>query len=487
MYFLNTICTHVFGFSTSPLQSLTVTVIPSSALRIVPIGIVAALVIVGAALSMVIRLWQPQPLAAFIPASRTAALFSGMPRDTLASFADLYPILRSLPSLPQETDIALLTTPTGSLTWVASSPSEEHPLPASNIRIGRQQFLAADPSVEHLLTARGDDVLAQSPAHMNAMENIPARTHTVWLQRDDLQALLPENVLLALAAVGTVRGPLLLRVTPGGASLRVPMDALPMGREAPDALPRLAPPPDAVFSLSAPEQLMDRALVPLSPDRREILRGMLSARARELAGKDVSFPYDLLPLLQEPAIIAFGGRSGTGVALAFALSTSLPTRGEAEHRLESLHESFRRQLQSSRVLRRTLEKGIESATLQIDPSNVLDVRSAQGGWTVRATQEREGSRALMSAVRGREIVLGNDPAWVEQFLQNAATIDLPRSRGVLVAGGILRAGALGDLVGEKASPVWTVLRGNAGSDVGWSIAADGSTATLAVEFPQHLP
>lgn len=290
----------------------------------------------------------------------------------------------------------------------------------------------------------------------------------------------PAQLPTVLRPLITQSGAMLLTLQPNAARLRIPGRTVLRGPLASRSLPLLSPAPDVLVALPSPRAAIEAALASMSERDRAIAQGLLAKQAQEMLEGEWSWNYDILPLLSGETILAMDTGSD-----AFLLrgTTSDPRR--VKEILGSVHDHLRSELTGTAVMERTLDRGFTSAVLRSDPSQVIDRQESVGGWSVRETR---GRRSLLSAVRGREFLIGNQEEWLRQMIgADASTtgrIDLP---GIPAAAGSISTSLLRRLF-EHADPQWATLLmqletmrgGGANAGIRWSLESDGQGGRLSL-------
>lgn len=424
--------------------------------------------IIAGAFLLVIRLWQPQSLASFVPAEGTALFLRNPTENDLQTLGSAFPILRTLPALPAQSEVAVIGE-----RWVASSLVEEHPLPSSNIQIGRQEFLASDPSLEAELN-KNTNRLRSSRDFSALMNTVETDARTVYIAKKD-DTLLPRAVNVLLRGIAAEDDPLLVTMESGGTvRLRIKSDLSGLAA-APSSLSTLSPAPVVSLTGGNPGAMLSSFLT-----QNVGIRGLLSARMHEVLGEDWSLEYDVLPLLDSPAQLHL--RWNPDGTLRFLLDMEVKSRHAVNLRLAELHDSFRSRLTGATVARRTLEKNLRSAVLQSDPSHVEDATVLKNEWTVRTTGELGGSRVLLSAQRPRRLILSNDTGWMEQITTGTAATPLP-ARARLLAGGGMDRDLWMPMIAAH-TPLWSLASGSSkeAPRLHWTLEEAPGVLTLAI-FP----
>lgn len=274
----------------------------------------------------------------------------------------------------------------------------------------------------------------------------------------------PAQLPAILRPLITQSGTMLLTLQPNAARLRIPGRTVLSGPLALRSLPLLSPAPDVLIALRSPRSAIEAAFAGITEAERAIAQGLLAKRAQEMLEGEWSWTYDILPLLSGETILAVDA-GGSAFLIRGMMMTDARRVKEI---LATVHDHLRSELTGTAVMERTLDRGFTSAVLRSDPSQVIDRQESVGGWSVRETREaasdsaagEEGSRttrSLLSAVRGREFLIGNQESWLRQMISAGAPagrIDLP---GIPVAAGTISPALLRRLLFEHADPEWSTL------------------------------
>jgi hypothetical protein len=440
--------------------------------RILVLSLVGSLIVAVGAIAAVIALWQPARLEAIVPAELTHALFSSVTREDLRVFSDEFPVLRNVPPFEGRLDAAVIGLPAGPEGWILSQVHKEMPLPDVNGDYNGQHVLLSDPSVMAMMTGDGER-LRSSTSFRHLSSALPLTTSRIYLRENAPTATnaLPPLLRPFVRASGALM--LSLRTEGPRTIATLGIYGQSLGKNAtPPPLPLLTPPPETSVLLGNPAALLETGLQSLPAHEQMIRRGQLTRMASDLLGTEGSFDYDLLPLLLSPAGLHWSKE-------AFLFSGSMESSSTARETLAHLHDRFRSTLLGSTVVSRSFDKDFTSDIMKSDPSAVEDVTQTRGGWLVRITRQGAAS-ALMSASHGREFVLSNNEAWLNQMIV-AGRITLPGS--AVAAGGQLGPSSIEGMVGSAlTTPSWawmgSVLPLRQG--ILWSAASDGQGITLSL-------
>ncbi len=453
--------------------------------RILILSLIGSGIILAGTMIGILALWQPRSLDAFLPQPQTLALLENATREDIRVFIAQYPALQTVPVYGGAMDVGVVTLPDARQGWVLSTTTKDAPLPSSNLRIGRQNFLMSDPQLQALLTS-GEPRLRSS-------QDFSLLTR--GMRRDERWIFVKEPGSTALPALLRPMIPesrsLVVTTKDDTVTLRILGSTAVSGRRASPAIPSLSPAPDVTLTLGSPPGMLDAYLQSLPEHERAVRLGMLTATVRQLLGGQWSYSYDILPFLRQESVLHWRSATGTG-GLAFLFQSSMDDVRSGKARLSELHERFRGQLVGTFVTDRSLDRGFRSTVLRSDPSQMEDRVQSVQGWTIRTTRERSGMRSLLSATRGRDIVMTNTREWLDQVTTTRRDIPLPSRSGSPVAGGSLSTVASDRVTAETGRlPLWQWIRGQleTRNPVLWSIEADADILTLNLANPPqtHYP
>ena len=451
--------------------------------RILILALVGSAIILAGTIIGVLALWQPRSLDAFLPQPQTVALLENVTREDIRMFTAQYPALQAVPMYEGFMNVGVVTLPDARQGWVLSATEKDAPLPSSNLRIDRQDFLLSDPELQALLTS--------DEPRLRASQDFSLLTRS--MRRDERWIFVKEpgsTVLPALLRSMIPESRALIVMTKGDTvTLRILGNTVVPGRRASAAIPLLTPTPDVTLALGNPKEILESRLQHLPEDERAVEIGMLTATVRQLLGGQWSYSYDLLPFLRQESVLHWRAATGTG-GLAFLFQSSMDDVRSGKARLSELHERFRGSLLGTVVVDRPIEHGMRSTILKSDPSQAEDSVQNIRDWTVHTT--RSGDQALMSATRGRDIVITNSREWLDQVTGIGHDLPLPSRLGSPVAGGSLSPALVDRVIGDSGGlPLWQWIRQQleARNPVLWSIEADSDILTLNLANPPqtHYP
>lgn len=146
----------------------------------------------------------------------------------------------------------------------------------------------------------------------------------------------------------------------------------------------------------------------------EVRAAIWRTRTETIVGKDVSVPYDLLPLLHAPATLSLTVESN-GMIRFFAEGSVGDTQ-MLHDRLARLHASVRTRLAQVQIERKNFEQGFSALLVREKPGSVRESEEEMDGWDVRSTISGSGT-GLVSAEYREQYILGSERGFVESFLQ----------------------------------------------------------------------
>ncbi|MCB9808196.1 hypothetical protein H6770_02965 [Candidatus Peribacteria bacterium] len=149
-----------------------------------------------------------------------------------------------------------------------------------------------------------------------------------------------------------------------------------------------------------------------------VTEGLLRSLTSHL-GSNVSFTFDILPLLQQPSVLQV---SASGGILSTLLSGSMDNREHLNAIMERLHASYAQTLQSTRVTKRVLDKRFSSIDLRYDKKSILYMYEPLYGWSVTSTSVAPGEHGLFTAVKGSQYIMTERRSTMLSALQQTDTL-----------------------------------------------------------------
>lgn len=452
-----------------------------SPLRLILLALLGSAIIIGGAIAAVIALWEPRLLDKMVPTDATVALFSNVTSEDVRLWSDDIPALRSLPAFTSPLDLGVLTLDGGTMGWILTSRSKDIALPSVNGAYRGQDILVSDPGVMGMMTGNAPRLRTYGP-FMQLISGMAGNSKQIYLRMKDADAMaaLPPLLRPLIHASDAI----LLSQENDRATVRISGTTAGIPGTITAAIPDLAPAPDAVLTLGNPAVAMDTHLKTLPADQRLIMQGMLSGTIETMIGPGWSWTYNILPLVKDESMLAWKSNTGTGAALSYLLKSVSTDPTETRNRLAAFHDRFRTQLTGTVVTRRALGKGATSAIIHSDPSQIEDRQETRGGWTVHITREKDGSRTLLSATRGREFFMTDRKEWLDQMTGSSQGESLPTVDGSPVAGGILSPELftqyMKDVIGR---PEWRWLMNGIHGRKGtaWGVELTDHVLTISVE------
>ncbi len=446
----------------------------------------AALVSVITVLVTSLKTYTVTP-ADVLPADATLLLFSSADDVLLRQYEPWMPILQKLPGADVPRTVAVLQGEDGNRIIVifARRPVAPDALPSgpqwTQREVGPLLVSSSSPDIFPLLEAPLHP-LSTSQAFAALARGETERSPWIFMRR----SLLPEpqaltdtvlsSLLLASAthigiiphtgasaSVGAARAEngMVVRFFPANSELRP--QPLPSSVDA------------SLFSIAhaRPTALLASLKNGLSQEQRLLLDTRILTFIAKTFGEDVSFTYDIQPLLTRPSRLSFGQTaSGT---LALLLQGSAPD--PAAH-IERLHEAFRGSRTTARTVTRIFGGRYTFRNTRDDTTMMTDTYEAIGGMQVHRTiHVLQGE--FCSATAGEEFMLTTDCTLLERILR-ARLLGTDASA---IAAGTFSRTALSALL-ENTLPTLlgpsSPLLPPASDNLQWSLSRQGDTLTLTL-------
>lgn len=450
--------------------------IPRPPLPVLLAGILA--VAAGAIVLLLFLLPDHEQAADLLPLRETAALFHGLTEGDRSRLASRFPPLSGL-TVPRgaSADVAVLRLPGGGFGWALFLEGEQARSlsTASLLSTRRFQIIPSSREVETLLTHPAEP-LARSPA-FRALSS--RATSPAWVFLADARLLAPTPTEADDVLLSNLQDPSILI---GWESSAVTLAFLFSRGSSPStnaSPPPLTPAPSFALSLQNPQRILDGSSPLLPQTTRAIVTGLITRQAQDMLGEDLSMRYDLLPLLGQDATLSLA-ETASG-SLRF-LMTGHPETGNLRESLAALRRRMRSLLPAQRVLRRTLERGFTSVTIEDDPSLLTERDEERGGWALHSIVRRDTGMGFFDAVRGDQLILTNDAAWLAQALAPPAAAQRnPGGSFVLAADASPLRAFLRDTLQWNLADTLMETFGPGKGKILVSVATEGTMAMIRLE------
>ncbi|MBI3331484.1 hypothetical protein HYZ99_00815 [Candidatus Peregrinibacteria bacterium] len=424
-------------------------------------------------LLLILRPALPPPSpAAILPATETVALFPSITEERLQDFAGLFPMLAGLPA--SETPLALLTyscgegcTDTG---WALFHDEEVE----GGEKVGSWHVRASSPDVMALLSDTGTGRLLNARPFQTAVHD---RASDVYLSPQFLprSSNLEDQLLHTLLQGSTA---LALGETQSGWTLAINGAASPLSQSVATNV-QVQTDIALTASIGDARRLWQFLEDAIEPGQRSILSSLVSTTVERTLGPDVSFTYDVLPLLQKPVVLV--ATSGSGVT--FAIEGSMDDRTVMAETLTRLQESMRRHLSQMMTVARTFDNRFPSVLLKQETS-LLEIREGEEeDWSLIEISHRETGEGLVTARSGDRYAIGNDADLLRRVLrgEGVRVSFAPGTRATL-AGGQVDLAELQAVITEtpwKRALFGPVLRYR--GPLTWSVTRSGDRTVVSFE------
>ena len=418
---------------------------------------------VAAAASIIALLFLVFPKSTFedkaadlLPKDATRALFEEITPVELRVWSEILPALRGVPALTRGSPVALLENG-----WAIFQPRTAAISGAKTV--GEFSVTASSPEVL-MLIGRGADRL--SSLAMLRRSSLPQASQRIYIRKDLLPSSDTLGDELLHAFVKNTSG-IALHSSASGSVLLWENASQQSATFSPWVADDAA---DAFLALGDAEQqwtlLMDR----LSPATANVLSSLAATSVREHFGNDISWTFDVLPLLKgETKITTRQTQSG-------ALFLIEGLHDAPNGIFARMHTSVEQALPKSMIESNEFDARFSSDRLLSDTSKITKKIGKENGWDVQDTTLTNG-RGLTTALRGNNFLVSNDTTWIRERLKVTSPIlsKLPSQGASILAGGQADATTLRPHFQD--SPLLTAILPSGGSFL-WSLEQRGNVMML---------
>lgn len=348
-----------------------------------------------------------------LPAEETLVLFSSADDALLRHYEPWLPLLKNLPPAPLSRTVAVLQIPGAdkALVVFARRPVAPDALPSGAFwtrrEVGPLLVAASSPVVFPLLDTPPKP-LGSSEAFSLLARGEAEQQPWIFVQR----ALLPIPASLPDAILDTIllKSVTHLGILPRSGSGMV-VRLFPAG-DAGDSRPLPPLPGPAFFSLALnrPDVMFHALENGLSAERQTLLSAHVLTFFETLFGDDLSFTYDVLPLLSGPARLSVT-RTASG-ALSLLLQGSAP---DAAAKITVLHSAFRGSRTSARTIVRPFGDRFIFRNVRDDTTMITNNDIDIAGFQMHKTAHTEQGE-FCSAVQGEKFLIATDCALLQHTL-----------------------------------------------------------------------
>ncbi len=339
--------------------------------------------------------------ADFLSSENTVALLHYPTKEVMQSWSEVFPVLASVPFQTGSTiaivendetqhairfHIAKNNTIGAYATWVSSSVAEE--------MFGRPQYpIGKDPSYKELHSAQDRNAMwTYIHAH-----NLP--------KPSGLRQVVEHTLIYGNNAVGITEqeGQLIIQKP----SLH--NDYIGIKKEFANIQNAIAR-----ISLAKPEVLWRELLKNLPQQSQIVVQGIVQQYVATL-GTDISLEYDILPLLQEPAVLHITQSDGV---LGFLLEGSKRDRINRETILDRIHQSFASKTSASTVTRRVLDQRFSAIDIRHDPKRIVLEQEEFEGWIIHTTKNPRDPYPIVTATKEQSFLLSNAEEIIKEAIKS---------------------------------------------------------------------
>lgn len=388
--------------------------------------------------------------ADLLPAKQTVALLEHVDRTNAEPFISLVPALTQLPLGDEKMTVALVQQEEGQTFWVIFRASGEEKIVSSNPAI--LDLLGSGPS------------LSNDPLFRSMRRLMSPDSPWGFLQR----SILPSNEFAGMEAIA-------LSSTKDRWMIAFPAGNRPGSATWPEPLGNNGS--GNIVHLQTRDSIyLANTLSALTEENTEMIqKTMLAQWAHDAFGTDISLRYDMFSALTGPFAFLRDDEAGTWIMRGEMQKNRLPDI------INALHASFRGTIGATSRLQRTFDERFPLDVLMINPETAEERSTKTLGWTVRTTNGTGNERGLTTAVRGTELLIGNDANLVDAALRRTTISSTPATPATVSQGKIPRSLLLADPLKSLVPPLLfpTLSRGT-GSTVFWRLEHQGDLSVLTI-------
>ena len=419
---------------------------------------------VAAAASIIALLFLVFPKSTFedtpadlLPRDATLALLEEITPRELQTWSEILPVLQNVPPTPKQgSSVALFENG-----WAILQPRTAEVPGAKTIgQFSVQEY----PPELFTLIERGSDRLSSLPTLRRS--TLPGASQRIYIRKD----LLPSSHTLGddLLRIFVKNTPGIALHSSASGAVLVWENTSQQGEtfspwvSAPDA--------DGFLALRNAEQHWTQVIDALPSETARILSSLAETSVHEHFGGDISWTFDVLPLLKDHTRIVTR-RTESGALFLMEGQHDAPNAVFAR-----MHKSVEQALPKSMIESNEFDARFSSDRLLADTSKITKKTGKENGWDVQDTTLTNG-RGLVTAIRGKDFLVSNDAEWMRERLKETSPVlqKLPSQGTSILAGGQADATALRDHFQD--SPLLTAILPSGGVFL-WSLEQQNNVMML---------
>ena len=402
--------------------------------------------------------------ASYLPKEETLLLLHAETNDTVEKWGALFPELDQIPVISEPTDIAVLEMHCETEKRSLPSPTVPRSAPlGAGAGVTKAAAANTEPcergwvvfqETSNATDATGGKVLGRFTVHSSSpalLDDIKPGSDR--LTEDALVRIFirtgTEYLFVRAAALPKSTDPLestFVSWIPKDSSLLLSWNASGGTLTMPATLPSSSPIGQTIEASRASKLILRAAGLQeiwqaLRTNASTSAWQLLEAKANTIIerhlGQDISFTYDVLPLLSQP--FTFEERTGSG-GLRFLLTGSDEDRAATEMTLQRMKASVRKGWSSVVIDERIFDERFRSTILKRSMYDLEEEMRTQEGWAI--TLIGTGHDGFAFGTRGNQFMLSDDPDWLLlRTKDNGDILALP-GEGSAVAGGRMNVASL---------------------------------------------
>lgn len=192
----------------------------------------------------------------------------------------------------------------------------------------------------------------------------------------------------------------------------------------------------------------------IDEDQKIGITGQFGLWLQNNFGDDLSFNYEILPMLSKGPTTLHLGTSESG-SLIFGIEGVMKNSKELSEYMEKIHLGFRSAVPATKIVRRNLEDRFDSLDIRSDPDAVSEELMEHEQWEISLLKSTgDPLKQLATAQRGSTYVISNDENALMDILKKDKEITPPTSssltKGYKLADGAIDKVALAEIIKGSA-------------------------------------
>ncbi len=341
----------------------------------------------------------------FLPARETVLFVKEPDEAFIESLQQWFPLLEKIP-VPDGIDVlALVQLPDESIEPILFARAKDISLPTIEVQkiyLPPFTILTTSEELVNILQNTEGKLSRYLPFHALRSKSVGGP----WAYVDLAHTPLPSAPIDSLITDFVLKGSTFAAIAPTEKGYRFDMFGSPniSGKTVRDNSLSYISNPTLILHTWNSAEYWTQLLENLPEESKSITEGIIRNIAHNLFGNDVSWEYEILPLLQREETIELAYDANDTIRFAIHGGTSTPKK--ITTLLSQLHTSLQTTFNATEIRTRALDGRFTSRDIRMTDTPRAELKRVNG-WQISETRNKDNSLLLVTALKGNEFVVSN--------------------------------------------------------------------------------